>query len=1211
MVEASREMQKYFEELEDACAREVKIADAARAKGYDYVERSEIVLTKNMAERVIGIIAVIAPQIQNSGAVGRILELEKQYGILDWRVAFTIAEEVARQKFCKFKEEKEAMEVGIKTGFAYVTNGVVSSPLEGFTNIDIVDRTDGQGKYFCMNFSGPIRNAGGTAAAVSVLIADYVRAKFGYAKYDATDLEIKRTFTEIEDYHTKISPRQYFPSRDEIDFLMRHIPIQIGAESSEKFEVSNYKDLPRVPTNLIRSGFCLIYTDCIPLKAPKLWKQLKIWGKEFGMNDWMWMEEYLGIQKAAKALKKKVDTTGAKITPDYTYIKDLVAGRPVLGYPLRTGAFRLRYGRGRVSGYSAQSIHPATMYVLNNYIATATQLKVERPGKATAITVCDTIDGPIVKLYNGNVLMLESEAMAKQHKKEVKEILFLGDVLIAYGDFYNRNHLLVPAGYCQEFWILELEKAALERFPKISTDKDGETLQAKYKSIDLEKLSEYVHIPQDKLEILFRRPLRTKISVQAAVELSKKMSIPLHPQHTYYWKTITIYDFRNLVEWMENATIVYHEDKDKGGIEKIILPKSDSKKVLEHLGIPHLFVNNEFIVIESDDAQALIATLNIHDMLLKEDVNAILRLTNDIIDKKNKEEQVNDDVLALVNTIAPFIVRDKAGVFIGSRMGRPEKAKMRKLAGQPHTLFPVGEEGGKLRSFHAAMEAGKVTAQFPIFYCDRCKKKTVFAVCETCDKKTRKLIYCVDCKNTDCTNGSHKKANSGEIELGIKEIFHDLLKKLDTKIYPDMIKGIKGTVNKEHIPEHLIKGILRAKYSIAVNKDGTTRYDCSEIPITHFKPKEVGVSIEKLKRLGYTKDTKGRLLENEEQILEIKPQDILIPCCPDSPDESADEILFRTTKFIDDLLEKFYGLKPYYKLQSKEDLVGHFVVGLAPHTSAGTLGRIVGFTKTQGFFAHPMYHAAMRRDADGDESCMFLLLDGLLNFSKQYLSDKRGATMDAPLVLTTILNPAEVDDMVFDLDIGWKYPLEFYEAALNYTSPGMVKIRQMGKFIGTPEQYEGMGFTHDTDDINAGVLCSEYKLLPSMEQKLFGQMDLAMKIRAVDSGDVAKLVIEKHFIRDIKGNLRKFSTQQFRCANCNEKYRRPPLAGKCMKCGHKLIFTISEGSIVKYLEPTISLGEKFHIPAYLKQTIELTKRRVEEYFGKDEERQEGLGKWFG
>ena len=126
-----------------------------------------------------------------------------------------------------------------------------------------------------------------------------------------------------------------------------------------------------------------------------------------------------------------------------------------------------------------------------------------------------------------------------------------------------------------------------------------------------------------------------------------------------------------------------------------------------------------------------------------------------------------------------------------------------------------------------------------------------------------------------------------------------------------------------------------------------------------------------------------------------------------------------------------------------------------------------------------------------------------------------------------------------------------------------------------------------------------------------GQMDLAVKIRAVDSGDVAKLVIEKHFIRDIKGNLRKFSTQQFRCSNCNEKYRRPPLIGRCLKCNGKLIFTISEGSIIKYLEPTISLGEKFKIPSYLKQTIELTKQRIENYFGKETESQSGLGRWFG
>jgi DNA polymerase II large subunit len=1201
MVECTKEMQKYFDELEDGCMREYKIASEARKKGYDSSEKPEIILAKNMAERVIGIIAVVAPQLQNTDATKRITELEKEYGVLDWRVAFKIAEEVAQEKFCKFKDQKEAIEVGVRTGFAYVTVGVVSSPIEGFTHIDIVDRMDGQGKYFCINFSGPIRNAGGTAAAVCVLIADYLRKKFGYAKYDATDLEIKRTFAEVEDYHTRFSPRQYFPSQEEINFLMSNVPVQIGAESSEKYEVSNYKDLPRVPTNLIRSGFCLLYTDCIPLKAAKLWKQVRVWQKDFDMEDWTFLEEYLNIQKSSKAKKKK-PTEGSKISPDYTYIKDLVAGRPVLGYPLRSGAFRLRYGRSRVSGYSGQAVHPATMHVLNNYIATGTQLKVERPGKAAAMAACDTIDGPIVKLYNGNVLFLETEAIAKQHKKEIKEILYLGDILVAYGDFFNRNHLLVPSGYCQEHWALEFEEAAIKMFPQ-----EAANTAPAYKQINLDKLSEHVRIPKEKLEVIFRKPLRTKLSAGAAIELSKKMNIPLHPYYTFYWRSLNLFEFKGMVSWFSKAKIVKEikEDSKIETIQKIILPKSDAKRSLELIGLPHMYVNNEFVVIEGDYAEALLASLNMHEVLIEEDVVAIQKIISEIA----PDDQTEDVVLKIINKVCSFTIKDKSGIFIGSRMGRPEKAKMRKLIGQPHALFPVGNEGGKMRSFQSAMNAGKVTSNFPIFYCEKCKKTTVFSVCETCDKKTTKKEYCKICKNM-CEDPTHEKFSNGELVIDINTIFKQLLKKLDTKIYPDLIKGIRGTVNKDHVPEHLAKGILRAKHSIAVNKEGTIRYDASELTLTHFKPKEIGVSVEKLKKLGYIKDTKGRVLESEEQTLELKPQDVVLPCSPESPEEPCDEILFRTTKFIDELLEKLYGLKPFYKLQSKEELAGHLIIGLAPHTSAGTLGRIVGFSKTQGFLAHPMFHAAMRRDTDGDESCIFLLMDGLLNFSKQYLSERRGATMDAPLVLTYILNPAEVDDMVFDLDVGWRYPLELYTAASEYKPPHSIKIKQLGRYIGTPQQYEGMGFTHDTDDFNAGVRCSEYKLLPSMEEKLMGQMDLAIKIRAVDSGDVAKLVIEKHFIRDIKGNLRKFSTQQFRCSNCNEKYRRPPLIGRCVKCKGKIIFTISEGSIIKYLEPTISLGEKFHIPSYLKQTIELTKRRIEEYFGKEEETQSGLGKWF-
>ena len=131
-----------------------------------------------------------------------------------------------------------------------------------------------------------------------------------------------------------------------------------------------------------------------------------------------------------------------------------------------------------------------------------------------------------------------------------------------------------------------------------------------------------------------------------------------------------------------------------------------------------------------------------------------------------------------------------------------------------------------------------------------------------------------------------------------------------------------------------------------------------------------------------------------------------------------------------------------------------------------------------------------------------------------------------------------------------------------------------------------------------------------MQEKVLGQMQLAEKIRAVDQKDVARLIIERHFIRDIRGNLRKFSTQQFRCVNCNEKYRRPPLKGECSKCGGRIVFTVSEGFIIKYLQPTLDLADKFDLPPYLKQSLDLTRLRIESMFGKEKETQENLGKWF-
>lgn len=1183
---ASPHMQQYFADIQQGVDKAHVLATAARGKGYDPEPAVEVKLAANMAERVVGLISVLAPQIVNSGVVERIIELEKKYGALDWRVAFAISGEIAQQKFCTFKDQHEAMDIGIRTGFAYATVGVVSAPLDGMVGIELKKRMDGRGEYLCINFAGPVRGAGGTGASVCVLIADYVRKLFGYDVYDVQENEIKRAYTELVDYRERGAPRQYFPSMEEMDFLLKSMPVEVGGEPSEKFEVSNFKDLPRIPTNLVRGGFCLVFTDCIPLKAPKLWKQLAVWGKDFGMDQWSFLEEFLKIQKTAKSkgeVKKDASASTSKLSPDFSYIADLVAGRPVFAHPLRVGAFRLRYGRSRMSGYSTDGVHPGTMLITTEYLATGTQLKTERPKKGTAITACDTIEGPIVKLLDGSVVQVNSMTAYKAVHEKIAEIIFFGDLLVNYGDFLNRAHALVPAGYCPEWWARELEKAA----------------QTLHGDVSAEKIANASGIPVPLAEAMLRDPLRSVPPAHEALKVSAALGIPLHPAYTYYWSTIAPDQLRLLIGWMDKKTVHWHEDGKT--VSKMVLPLiAEPKRVLELLGVPHTVVLDN-VVVEADHAQGVLTALGWP--------HKNMAALTDIIDK-NAEKKA----LELINLFAPVVVRDKAGTFIGSRMGRPEKAKMRKLTGSPHCLFPVGDEGGKFRSFQSAMDKGFITSEFPKFVCAPCNTTSVLSVCERCDKPTQRNWYCKACakwltQDKCATHGETRK--HAEQKIDSKHYFNKAMEKIGMRTGPEMIKGVKGTSNRDHTPEHLAKGILRAKHEVAVNKDGTIRYDMTQLPVTHFKPREIGTNIERLHELGYATDIKGVPLTSTDQVLELKPQDVILPDCDKSPDEGAIEILSRITRFIDDELVSLYGQQPFYNLKSPEDLVGHLVVGLAPHTSAGIVCRIIGFSKTQGFFAHPYIHAATRRDCDGDEACVILLMDAFLNFSKQYLPSSRGSTMDAPLVLTSTIIPTEVDDMVLDIDIAWQYPLELYEAALQYKMPWDIKIKQIKAQINKPEQYEGFGFTHDFTDMNETVRCSAYKTLPSMEDKLRGQMELAEKLRAVDMSDVARLVIEKHFLKDTKGNLRKFGMQEFRCVNCNEKFRRPPLVGKCTECGGKIIFTISEGSVVKYLQPTISLAKKYNVSTYLQQSIELLQFRIEGVFGKDKEKQTGLGAWFG
>ena len=146
----------------------------------------------------------------------------------------------------------------------------------------------------------------------------------------------------------------------------------------------------------------------------------------------------------------------------------MVAGRPVFGHPSKSGGFRFRYGRGRVSGFSAASVHPATMAITDNFIATGTQLKIEKPTKGWLQLFVILLMVQLLNYMMEAVKKINSTAEAKKIYKDVEEIIYLGDLLFPFSDLANRNANLIKPGYVEEWWKFDLREKNPELEKKIN-----------------------------------------------------------------------------------------------------------------------------------------------------------------------------------------------------------------------------------------------------------------------------------------------------------------------------------------------------------------------------------------------------------------------------------------------------------------------------------------------------------------------------------------------------------------------------------------------------------------------------------------------------------------------------------------------------------------------------------------------------------------------
>ena len=1008
---------------------------------------------------------------------------------------------------------------GMCAGLAVLTEGILVAPLEGVVSARILKNKD---NTYCLaaSFAGPIRSAGGTGQALSVLIADIIRRDFDLVNPIMSFEEVERYKEETGAYARGL---QHRPSNPEIETIVKSCPIYIDGEGVGN-EVTGQRDLPRVRTNKVREGMLLVVCEGLVLKAPKILKYVDA----LKLDGWDWLRPF------AKGSKTGGDNS---VKPNKKYISDVLAGRPVFSQPMEVGGFRLRYGRSRLAGLATTSVHPASMKALAGFIVIGTQMKYERPGKGTVATPCDSIDGPYVEFKDGSAkTIITYDELPMRYPTDpdydIETIWDLGELLVPVGEFLENNHVLLESPYVPEWHKQVLEEKGID-YPK---------------------------------------------NFSQAANHVKNESVSLAPDYVGFYSDITDEEFETLIN-----------NLDKFGN----LDNEEARIVCYKLGINVRVVPNGFQVYGDRSRPAIEWA--------------------DLYRNKEKTDKKSD-------FLAHFKIQPRVTYRIGTRMGKPEGSKMREMKPPIHTMFVVGHKVGNKRLVSDASKRDDAI-QVGIRYCSKCGDFTTKGVCPKDGENTLfqshewvsptndyKELYHEISPNKLWENAL-KQIKETEERMGIEEVFgqENIHKKI--AINPD-VKGVKGMTSKDKMNENLIKGILRHKNDISTFRDGTMRFDMVDITMTHFKPKEIGITAQQARDLGYDCD-------NENQVLELMPQDVVVPL-------NCATHLLNTTKFVDDMLMSLYSMDSFYNCEKIEDLVGHLIMGIAPHTSGSILARIIGFCDVKGHYGHPYFHAAKRRNCDGDIDAIIMLMDGLINFSRSFLSAHRGGLMDAPLILTMTIEPTEIDKEALNVDTMWNYPVSFYEGTMNRPS-----AKEATKSLGVEtvevrlekglNAFEGFGYTHETTDACEGPKENPYTALDSMKQKTYMQFELGAKIRAVDNKDQAGRLINRHLIRDMRGNLRAYGQQKVRCTKCGSSYRRVPIAGKCIEviekdaenpmtgeiedriCNHKLILTVHQGSVEKYDGLIDSIIEKYGVDDYTDNLFRLVHNWVQDTFSKGDE----------
>ena len=743
------------------------------------------------------------------------------------------------------------------------------------------------------------------------------------------------------------------------------------------------------------------------------------------------------------------------------------------------GSFRFILGRAPNTGFGTAGFHPTAFEVLDNLLVTGTQVKIDSLVTVRALPV-DSIEPPIVKLHNGTVLALESNKKAREVKNQITKILSYGDILISAEDLPASEEFL--EGYTIEHWADQLKST------RASTNIQD--------------------IPS--VDKLLTDPFHTTPSFEEALEISRRLDIPMHPHYTYSWELITLRDLIDL------KTETIFNSAHPSEIRFSNTPRT--KSILEKLLLPHTIEDN-IIIAENDHTKAISYILSsIHT----DDVKTFTSMHD------------------LITAQTGIQFKQKTETNVQVTIAGPEISTNRSLQPPAHSIFPVGRTSYSRDIIVACNTITKT--ELPKYLCKQCKATTPYPVCSTCRTTSTQLFHCPYCATssdtTQCKKCGRAAVRFDATPINLQQILNSAIEEAQIRPYAPL-RGIDKARGPQRKVERLEKGILRQRHNLFVFKDGTIRFSITNAPLTHFTPKMIGTDPATLRQLGYTSDVNGNQTIDENSLLVLRPQDVVIPY-------TAADYLRRTADFIDETLKKLYKIRPFYDFKNLNDLIGHLIVGISPATSIGLIGRIIGFVDASVCYAHPAWHAAKEHNASADDITLFM--DVLLNFSPQFLSYQNGDFFGAPILLVPILDP---DDSIV---ITRRKPTDVID------QPRRARLK-MEDFFFTCD------FTYPTSVLSTSHAKSSYFDL-SLKERIQTQLSIIDKATCIDADRAANEILQNAAGRIVLDLIQQYTTQRFKCKNCGETYRRPTMKGLCLTCEKQLQPTMSSETI----ESLVTLG---------------------------------------